>query len=331
MHKLQVAHRDLKTENLFLDKDFTLKIGDFGFSKFMNPEQNFGKLKTQLGTSGYQSPELLEGQLYDGAANDIFALGVILFILTKAYPPFREARKTDSWYRHIYFEKFENFWAAHSKRGANISPELIDLITGMLRYKNRYTMEDIVNSAWMKGSHPSEDIFKAEMQARKQKVDARREKEAQEALLIQNQQQGGKIYRGENEEVIIERLTNQLNDFGVENFSIKEWDSHSSRYLLRFLNTDAKEVFINLINILVNEKAEISLSENDFNLQAEMPFENENEERNEEEPQSSCMFSAQLYIDYNTASCVIELVKDNNTDAFLFKNLVEHLTEKYMK
>lgn len=331
MHKLQVAHRDLKTENLFLDKDFILKIGDFGFSKFMNPEQNQGKLKTQLGTSGYQSPELLEGQLYDGAANDIFALGVILFILTKAYPPFREARKTDSWYRHIYFEKFENFWAAHGKRGVNLSPELIELITGMLRYKNRYTLEDIANSAWMKGTYPSEDTFKTEMQARKQMVDARREKEAQEALLIQNHQQGGKIYRGENEEVIIERLTNQLNDYGVDKFSIKEWDNHSSRYLLRFLNTDAKEIFLNFINILVNEKAEISLSENDFNLQAEMPFEYENEEKSEEESQSSCTFTAQLYIDYNTASCVIELVKDNNTDAFLFKNLVEHLTEKYMK
>ena len=93
MHDQGIAHRDLKTENLFLSSDFTLKIGDFGFSKFMDSQVNNGKLKTQLGTSGYQCPEMLEGQLYSGTANDIFAIGVILFILVKAYPPFREAKK----------------------------------------------------------------------------------------------------------------------------------------------------------------------------------------------------------------------------------------------
>ena len=96
---------------------------------------------------GYQCPELVEGKLYDGESNDIFACGVILFILVNAYPPFREAKKTDNWYRHLYFEKFDSFWAAHKK--ANVSNELKELITGMLKANNRWTINDILNSQWM--------------------------------------------------------------------------------------------------------------------------------------------------------------------------------------
>ena len=93
MHDNGFAHRDLKTENIFIDSDFNLKIGDLEFAKHMDISKNFGMLKTMIGTSGYQSPELLEGNYYDGVANDIFAAGVILFIMYCGYPPFCEAKK----------------------------------------------------------------------------------------------------------------------------------------------------------------------------------------------------------------------------------------------
>jgi len=140
MHQINIAHRDLKTENIFVTSEFQVKVWDFWFAKYMDPNNNDGKLKTQLWTSWYQSPELLENQAYKWDANDIFACWVILFILVNGYPPFREARKTDNWYRHIYYEKFDFFWSLHGKKTSGLSQELKELITWTLRYKNRFTM-----------------------------------------------------------------------------------------------------------------------------------------------------------------------------------------------
>jgi serine/threonine protein kinase len=332
MHDIKVAHRDLKTENLFLNNEFHLKIGDFGFSKFMNPDSHYGKLKTQLGTSGYQCPEMLEGQLYDGAANDIFACGVILFILTKAYPPFREAKKTDNWYRHIYYEKFDNFWTTHSKRGNSLSKELVELITGMLRYKNRLTIEDILKHEWLKGDVPSPEVFEKEMKERKKIVDARREKDAQEAMLLQKSgANNGQVYRGESEDLLVKKLVDEFESYNIGNYI--QWDNHSARNLLRFNSSDVKSVFNNLIEILVYEKAEITLSTTHFSLEAKIDY---TEKINDDEGKESdfttiCNFTAEAYIDYDQSCVFIELIKDRNTDAFIFKDLVDQLTNKYMK
>jgi len=75
IHKKNIAHRDMKLENCFLDKDCNLKIADFGLQKaFAGPYG--GELKTRVGTPNYMAPELLGGkEPYNGPAVDIFACG----------------------------------------------------------------------------------------------------------------------------------------------------------------------------------------------------------------------------------------------------------------
>lgn len=64
VHKANVTHRDLKPENLLLDKDFNLRIADFGFAApmagtKMNDDGSYtGLCKTMLGTSSYMAPEI---------------------------------------------------------------------------------------------------------------------------------------------------------------------------------------------------------------------------------------------------------------------------------
>jgi len=75
IHKKGIAHRDMKLENCFLDKDCRLKIADFGLQKAFSGPYG-GQLKTRVGTPNYMAPELLSGkEPYNGPAVDIFACG----------------------------------------------------------------------------------------------------------------------------------------------------------------------------------------------------------------------------------------------------------------
>lgn len=328
MHDQGIAHRDLKTENLFLSSDFTLKIGDFGFSKFMDSQINNGKLKTQLGTSGYQCPEMLEGQLYNGTANDIFAIGVILFILVKAYPPFREAKKIDNWYRHLYFEKFDFFWQSHSRRGTQLSKELKELIEGTLRYKNRWSMEDVLNCEWLKGDVPSEENFYEEMNSRKKIVDARRDNDAREALKANSKAQCNIVYKGEAEEDNFNQISKKLESLDAESFNPKVWSHHSSRYLLVNKGTNVYENYKQFIKCLINESGIVNVSEDDFSLEASMKIVPKDIEEEEGNYQSTCGFTAQFYVDYDNQRTLIEIAKDRNTDIFSFNTLIDALSSK---
>ncbi|KAJ7309082.1 hypothetical protein JRQ81_008388 [Phrynocephalus forsythii] len=78
VHTKQILHRDLKTQNILLDKHHRMvKIGDFGISKILSSKS---KAYTVVGTPCYISPELCEGKPYN-QKSDIWALGCVLYEL----------------------------------------------------------------------------------------------------------------------------------------------------------------------------------------------------------------------------------------------------------
>ena len=60
------SHRDLKPENILLDSNYNIKIVDFGFSKKMSGRDETGFNRSFVGTPGYQAPEILNHQRYQG-------------------------------------------------------------------------------------------------------------------------------------------------------------------------------------------------------------------------------------------------------------------------
>ena len=75
-----MCHLDIKPENILLDSNFDVKIVDFGFTQLLNGEDGEG-LKAMNGTEGYMAPEIKSGEAYDGKSVDLFAAGVVLFML----------------------------------------------------------------------------------------------------------------------------------------------------------------------------------------------------------------------------------------------------------
>jgi len=64
-----------------LDELFNIKICDFGFAIILSGRDGSGMLHTHLGTEAYMAPEIHERKEYSGASVDLFAVGIILFIM----------------------------------------------------------------------------------------------------------------------------------------------------------------------------------------------------------------------------------------------------------
>ncbi|KAM9366649.1 testis-specific serine/threonine-protein kinase 6 [Symphorus nematophorus] len=89
LHNTDVAHRDLKCENLLLDVNHNLKVCDFSFSKRLKYVD--GRLvlsNTYCGTSSYAAPEVLRNVLYNPKVSDVWSMGVVLYRMLYAALPF---------------------------------------------------------------------------------------------------------------------------------------------------------------------------------------------------------------------------------------------------
>ena len=75
IHKNNIIHRDLTPDNIFINKNNKIKIGDFGISKI-----NKDYAKTQIGKMQYLAPEIISGDKYNNKI-DIYSLGCILYEL----------------------------------------------------------------------------------------------------------------------------------------------------------------------------------------------------------------------------------------------------------
>ena len=85
IHSKNIVHRDMKPENILLNKDNLIKIIDFGLSNYYNENM---LLSTLCGSPSYSSPELLSGEKYNGFSVDIWSIGVTLYAMIYGCLPF---------------------------------------------------------------------------------------------------------------------------------------------------------------------------------------------------------------------------------------------------
>lgn len=86
MHARKVLHRDIKTSNIFITKEWVLKLGDFGVARLLS--NSHANASTQIGTPYYLSPEMCSNEGYN-QRSDMWALGVVAYEMTALKRPFQ--------------------------------------------------------------------------------------------------------------------------------------------------------------------------------------------------------------------------------------------------
>lgn len=162
LHNNDVAHMDLKLENLLISNEFDLKITDFDMSHYKEDA-----IIISNGTKFYRAPEVQKGKCNIPKKADIFSAGVILFtLMTKGvYPQFEATEIGGIQFSDLLYNNTSEFWARHSKvqklNDTFFEEDFKDLFISMTKFapEERASIQDIKNSKWYNGPVYSQEAL----------------------------------------------------------------------------------------------------------------------------------------------------------------------------
>ena len=138
LHSQNISHRDVKIDNMLLDRNKNLKLVDFGLSTKYTDDT---LLDQPCGTVVYAAPEVLDGNEYHGMLADVWSSGIVLFGMASGFLPFCD-QDDEVNKKHVLEGKIDipEFF----------SPMLKDLLRHMLDINpiTRYTLQDIREHPW---------------------------------------------------------------------------------------------------------------------------------------------------------------------------------------
>eukprot|EP00061_Rhincodon_typus_P015443 g43123.t1 len=171
-HELGVVHRDLKCENLLLDKDFNVKLSDFGFAKRCSTDDQGRPLlsKTFCGSAAYAAPEVLQGIPYQPKVYDVWSLGVILFIMVCGSMPYDDSNIK----RMLRIQKEHRVDFPRSKV---VPADCKELIYRMLHpdTSKRLTIEEVLEHPWLFTAKIKETTSTKKVEQSTEKKDEKRD------------------------------------------------------------------------------------------------------------------------------------------------------------
>ncbi|CAH10788.1 Protein kinase domain-containing protein [Caenorhabditis elegans] len=141
MHSINIAHRDIKLENIILF-DNCVKLSDFGFVRKMDES---ALSSTFCGSKSYSAPELLRGIVYNPFLSDVWSLGVVGFVMVTNRMPFDEKKPNNV---IVELQRNRQYVIPHS---VFLSTSCISSFESMMAFdtRNRPTSTDCLALPWI--------------------------------------------------------------------------------------------------------------------------------------------------------------------------------------
>ena len=152
LHKLKIAHRDIKSENIIIEQNTKLiKIIDFGLSNTYG-DKDEEMLRSSCGSPLYAAPEMVKGDIYKGSTVDIWSMGVVLYYMICGCFPFQE-EDNSKLFKKIIQGKF-TIPMHVSTQGRELLYKLLEI-----NPRKRINISQIKRNSWIKIYCPKEINF----------------------------------------------------------------------------------------------------------------------------------------------------------------------------
>lgn len=238
LNDCNIYHRDLKPQNILVDKEYNLKISDFGLAKSCGSNT---LLDTICGSPMYMAPEIMKYRQYDTKA-DLWSLGVIFYQMLTGRTPYTANSHAE------LMDNIEN-QSIIFPTAIKISNSAIDLLTKLLKKtsKERMTWEELFDHEWLNSDVLGSTIVKSKSETCLENID-------NNALDINNDDFDDGIFTMEidngnleNEDTYVGSF-NESNDFKNKNFSNYLEDSRYNPIKVSIIDDSEDSLFLSDIS-----------------------------------------------------------------------------------
>ncbi|XP_052738237.1 testis-specific serine/threonine-protein kinase 3 isoform X2 [Bicyclus anynana] len=146
IHTMNIAHRDLKCENILITANYNVKITDFGFARNVRQRDRDVLSETYCGSLSYAAPEVLKGVPYLPKMADMWSIGIILYTMLNKALPFNETSV-----KKLYEKQVMRKWRFRTNVVSVLSTECKHQVTQLMEpeAKARPSAGGVYNGPWI--------------------------------------------------------------------------------------------------------------------------------------------------------------------------------------